>query len=195
MGSLEHSVRKEIRKTKIQSAIVGTIAVAGVLAVAAIAPNVLGALGKLGLIKPYQKRQRIKTSLHRLIERGYVHLEGVGQNRKVRLTPKGERFAALLGAGRLAPKKPKRWDKKWRVLVFDIPERRRKTRDQIRITLVNLGFCRLQDSVWVYPYDCEDLITLLKADLRIGKALVYMIVDQIQYDVSLRNHFGLPVYK
>ena len=77
------------------------------------------------------------------------------------------------------------------MLIFDIPERRRGTRAQIRRTLLQLGFTRLQDSVWVYPYDCEDIVTLFKVDLRVGKDLLYMVVDKMEFDAPLRQRFGL----
>ena len=56
-----------------------------------------------------------------------------------------------------------------------------------------MEFVRLQDSVWIYPYDCEDIITLLKADFQIGKDMLYMIVEMLEYDKRLRNHFDLPL--
>ena len=185
MGSVESEVRKQVRRTRINSAIIGTLAVSGGLAIAVLAPNVLGALGRTGLLP--QRKQAVKKSLTKLIERGYVVLK----DGRAQLTPKGERFAALLGEGRLAPKKPRRWDGKWRVLIFDIPERRRGARARIRKTLLHLGCTRLQDSVWVYPYDCEDLVTLFKVDLRLGKDLLYMVVDKMEHDIPLRRHFGL----
>ena len=64
-------------------------------------------------------------------------------------------------------------------------------RAKIRDTLQSIGFSRLQDSVWIYPYDCEALITLFKADLRIGKDMLYMIVDELEYDAPIRKRFGL----
>ena len=77
------------------------------------------------------------------------------------------------------------------MLVFDIPERRRAVRTKIRAALISLGFVRLQDSVWVYPYDCEDLITLLKTDFKVGKDVLYVIADRIEFDKPLRILFGL----
>lgn len=56
---------------------------------------------------------------------------------------------------------------------------------------MEIGFIRLQDSVWIYPYDCEDLLTLLKADLKVGKDLLYMIVDSLEGDAKIRLFFGL----
>ena len=76
--------------------------------------------------------------------------------------------------------------------MFDIPEKRRGVRTAVRRTLQALDFRRLQDSVWVHPHDCEDLITLLKVDFSIGKDLLYIIADTIEYDAPLRRHFGLP---
>ena len=46
---------------------------------------------------------------------------------------------------------------KWRVIIFDIPEKE-KMRLQISYLFKQSGLYRLQDSVWVYPYDCEDII-------------------------------------
>lgn len=189
MGTLENSLRSELRRTKITKAILGTIAVAGILSVAAVAPNVIGVLGKTTLLK--QRRYQIKSALSRMIRKGYATLEKTAKGTCVRLTEKGELAAALLGKGRLLPQKPKRWDGKWHLLIFDIPERRRSIRAKIRMTLITLGFIRLQDSVWVYPYDCEDLIVLLKADAKAGKDVLYVIADRIENDRSLRRHFAL----
>jgi len=77
------------------------------------------------------------------------------------------------------------------VLIFDIPEKRKGTREKVRRTLISLGFERLQDSVWVFPYDCEDLITLLKVDFKIGKDILYLVVESLEYDLPLRKKFGL----
>ena len=57
MGKIEDSVRKKMRRTRINSAIIGTLAVSGGLAITILAPNVLGALGKIGLLP--QRRQAI----------------------------------------------------------------------------------------------------------------------------------------
>jgi len=87
--------------------------------------------------------------------------------------------------------KPKKWDKKWRIIIFDIPERKKRIRDEIRNILTNAGFERLQDSVWVYPYDCEDIIGLLKTDYGVGLEMLYIIADQIENDKYLRMDFDL----
>jgi len=56
---------------------------------------------------------------------------------------------------------------------------------------LQIGFVRLQNSVWVYPYDCEDLVKLLKADFRIGREVLYVIADSIENDMWMRKEFSL----
>ncbi len=189
MGKIEQQLKIKIRKTKINSAIIGTIAVAGILSVGALAPNVLGAIGKKYL---RQRKYQLKSSVSRLIVAGYIVLVEVNGKKQLQLTSRGERYAAQLQEGGISVKRPRRWDGKWRILMFDIPEKRRGVRTTVRHTLQALGFKRLQDSVWVHPHDCEDLITLLKVDFSIGKDLLYIIADTIEYDAPLRRHFGLP---
>lgn len=109
----------------------------------------------------------------------------------LQLTPKGETRLRQCKLHDYKIAKPKKWDKKWRMLIFDVQEERRFLRDKIRRTLVAIGFQRLQYSVWVYPYDCEDLITLLKADFKIGKDLLYIISDSIENDTWLKKCFNL----
>ena len=189
MGKLESENKKRIRRSNINDALISAVAVAGILTIGALAPNVLGLIAKSKYFR--QRAYQVKSSLSRLVKAGYLHLEVEDGRKRVRLTPKGEKYAALLGEGRLALKKPRRWDGKWRMLIFDISEKRRKVRTQMRSTLQALGLFRLQDSVWVYPYDCEDAITIIKADLRIGKDLLYVIADKIEYDLPLKRHFKL----
>ena len=77
------------------------------------------------------------------------------------------------------------------MVIFDIKEGRRSLRHTLRETLRAVGFTKLQYSVWVYPYDCEDLITLLKVDFKVGKDLIYVIADSIENDGWLKKRFGL----
>ena len=191
MGRLEREVAADIRRTKINKAIITAVAIAGVIAVGALAPNVFSILGRPRRYEK-QRRYQLKTSVSRLTHRGYLEVTYVGGKGKLQLTPSGQRLAALMGEGTLKIKRPRRWDGKWRILVFDIPEQRKKVRAHLRSMLIGLGLKRLQQSVWVLPYDCEDLIMLLKADLRIVKELLYVIADKIENDLPLRKHFALP---
>lgn len=187
---MEKEVKIKSRNQKIQRAVLGVIAAAGILSVAMVAPNALQVLKLFGIDKKLKRnRQRsISLSRERLLEAGYIKYQKDGY---LSLTKKGEDKLQDLEKRNYVLKKPKIWDKKWRVLIFDIKEERRALRDKVRSTLVSVGFVRLQDSVWVFPYDCEDLITLMKVDFEIGNDLLYLIVERIENDFALRKTFGL----
>lgn len=187
MGTLEAENARRTRKNELKRIILETVKVAGIVGVFVVAPNVVGAMAKLGIIRSPRQKDIVIRSCYRLVQSGLMEWEG----KKLRLTQKGKMTLRTLLAREQNSQRPRRWDRKWRVLIFDIPEYRHGLRQKVRRTLRDIGFSRLQDSVWAYPYDCEDLVALLKADMRIGKDILYMIVDSIENDESLRKHFGL----
>jgi len=174
---------------KVQQAMLATIALSGLIAVMMIAPNTLQLLGKIPKFKK-QFKYRSNNILTRLAQGGYIIFEERHGKKYARITPSGSRALLLRGQQLSALLiKPKRWDKRWRVVVFDIPEYRRNVRDSLRSMMRGFGFYRLQDSVWVYPHDCEDVIALLKAELKTGASVLYMIVERIENDQHLKEYF------
>ena len=192
MGTVESEAKKKRRYTNIQQTLLATVALTGVVLVAAIAPNAPAALAKLPSFKRAQLRYQYRTALGRLAAQGHVIFEKRDGKQYARITESGRKILAFEHEkAKLDITKKRRWNGRWRVIIFDIPERRRRTRDRLRNIMREIGFVRLQDSVWVFPYDCEDFITLLKAELKIGAAVLYMIVEHIENDKHLRVHFGL----
>jgi hypothetical protein len=189
--SLEIDLKREIRNTKVQKAILHSIATAGVLAVAVVAPNALVAMGPALSQYERQRKYRAKKVFFQLVGRGYIALEKTNKGSHAHLTEKGKRAWRQAEITNFEIKKPRRWDKKWRVIIFDIPETRKALRNSVRALLSQFGFVRLQDSVWVYPYDCEELIMLLKVEFRLGKSLLYLVVDRLENDRHLRTGFNL----
>ena len=151
MGEIEKKFKRKKLKTDIQMAILTTIKSVGFIGVTLIAPNVLQYMKPLGLIPRDRHKETIKRSRDRLVKTGLLKYE----NELIYITKKGETRLALLEI-KEKPKKPKKWDGKWRMLIFDIPEKRKSLREKIRLTLSDIGFVNLQDSVWIYPYSCED---------------------------------------
>src|SRR3989338_4285692 len=187
MGILEERSRQQTRRNQLRLMILSAVKVAGVLSLFMVAPNVLGGMAKLGLLPSARQKDVVNRSCDQLVKRGLLSWQGT----KLRLTSKGESTLRLLELHNYDIPKPRRWDRKWRVLIFDIPEKQRVLLNKIRDTLRAIGFIPLQGSVWVYPYDCEDLITLLKADFHVGRGMLYMVVDALEYDMRLRQEFGL----
>lgn len=191
MGMVERSARRERRLGAFQQAILYS-ALGGVMVAIGAVPNFSKILKYyIGAKKGARFNYQAKTVLGRLAARGYITFEERDGRRYARITEKGKRMLEL-ATQKIAGTKKRKWDRRWRVVIFDIPERRRGVRIQLRRFMQEYGFVRLQDSVWIYPYDCEDLIALAKANLRIGADVLYMIVERLERDAHLRKHFELP---
>lgn len=95
------------------------------------------------------KKSELARALKRLRENGFVDF--VDDNKLIfRLTDKGKDKAIL--ANLLI--EDKKWDGKYRIVIFDIPEKRRVTRDILRAKLKGWGFIPWQQSVWVTKKNC-----------------------------------------
>ncbi len=190
MGKLEEKSGKRSRKKNLQRIILSTIAGAGILSVGLLAPNVIGAMGKLGLIPSRRQKEYVSSSASKMVKKGLLRFNG----KFYELTLSGQEHLRRWEFADFRFKKPKKWDGKWRVMIFDIPESKKIVRNKLTTLFRQAGIVRLQNSVWVYPYDCEDVIALLKTDFGIGKNLLYLIVDELENDKYLREEFGLTKY-
>lgn len=180
---MEKDLRKRIRLGAYQKAALTTLAIAGTLLVAAAAPNLMSVLGKT---LDFRTRSRSKSAIQKLASQGLIKFEGRGESRYMTLTARGHRFV-----DRSTVPRKGRWDGRWRLVIFDIPQERRAYRRELRSKLQEIGFEKLQASVWAFPYDCEELVTLLKLEYGLGKEVLYIIADSIENDRGLRARFGL----
>ncbi|MEK7228209.1 MAG: CRISPR-associated endonuclease Cas2 [Patescibacteria group bacterium] len=178
------------RKTigKVGVTILLAIQVAGVLTIAIAMPNLLK------LFAPYlkrdirNKRSYYKQKLSTLINLGLIEREIKGEKVTLKLTKRGTQTLS-----RIYQKKDikRKWDGKWRIVMFDIWESSRSKRDQFRRELKNYGFLQLQRSVWIYPHDCQEYIMLLRTDMRFGKNIRYIVSSEVDGEQELLKRFGM----
>lgn len=171
-----------------------SLAVTGVISIALVAPKVTRLLKELD--RPAKNRaqlyRRITQGIKRLEQDGLVTVSGEYAKRKVKVTEKGLKMLEQVEFGEYVIPEPAFWDGKWRVLVFDINERRRRVRNQLRRLLDGAGFVRIQDSVWTYPYPCDEFVSLVRAHLMSGVGEMRLFVaEALESDKFLREHFNL----
>lgn len=193
MTSLEGRTKERSKKRNIKNAILlGLLGGATIAGYAALGPAVLAGFVALGGRDGHRIFDtKLKRSLRTLIDKELVEFKEKNGKKYLAITHKGCAYLRRKRGLGYEVKKPKRWDGKWRGGIFDIKESRRADRDRLREELENIGFYRLQNSVWLYPYDCEDVVTLIKSDYRLGGNVVYMIVEEIENDRKLKEHFKL----
>lgn len=108
----------------------------------------------------------------------------------VLLTEKGELKALNAQLARLKNKKDK-WDRKWRMVAFDMPEKYKKGRDALRYKLKNIGFRELQKSVFIFPYECQKEIAFLIKLYGLEKYVRYAVLEMIDNQEYCKNIFKL----
>ncbi|MBI4159666.1 hypothetical protein HY504_00705 [Candidatus Wolfebacteria bacterium] len=88
-------------------------------------------------------------------------------------------------------KKPTIWDKKWRLIMFDIPHNKKASRDALRAKLRQLDFYPLQKSVFVTPYPCEDEIDFIGSVFGVRSHILILSLPTFSEDGTWQNYFNL----
>jgi DNA-binding transcriptional regulator PaaX len=164
------------------------IAIAGISGVAIIAPNAIQLIKNIlpeDDIKRHYK-YRANSSLKKLIKDGYIIEKIINNKKSLSLTTKGK-----LKYESLKEKTHKRWDGKWRLISFDVYEKNRNKRNLLRKELQAYGFQMVHQSMWAYPYHCDEYIALLKSDLSFGKNVQYMLAEYLDMHMELKRMFDL----
>ncbi len=137
-------------------------------------------------------RQSLEYGLHRLVDNKYISLEksGKGIYRAV-LTAEGRKHAQIVSLSKLEVKVPKVWDKKWRLVFFDIPEKLRKVRDSLRENLKAIGFMEMQRSVLCFPYPCGNEVIKIVAHYHLADFVHYAVADEVSDSECYQSRFNL----
>jgi len=127
-------------------------------------------------------------AVYQLYKKGLIKYVDKNNEKFIRLTKKGQIKALLAKAGIAQVQK---WDGKWRLFIFDIPESSRTERNRLRNLLKKNGYYKLQASVFVSPYPLNrEAISYLKQTGLIEYIRI-LRVDEIDDDKDLKKRFNL----
>jgi len=82
------------------------------------------------------------------------------------------------------------WDGKWRMVMFDIPEKSRKERDWLRYQLICLDYQPIQKSVFLGKQPIEEDVWNDIAERNLQRFIRLMTVGEIDSDEILSNFFN-----
>ena len=175
----------------ITSTVIHLLAIGGVLSVALIAPGFARALkGPLKSLRHFTQRQ-LYLAIYRLKKKNLIkEIEQKG-DKVFRLTSQGKKVAHQLSVWFAVPQSLPRWDKKWRLVIFDVPEKKRAARDVFRRKLRLWGFRQLQKSAWIWPYPCRQEVEQLAEALQISPYVHVAEIDYLNRYQALLRHFDL----
>ena len=110
---------------------------------------------------------------------------------RIVLTKEGQKKALKFKIDEIEIKVPAKWDGKWRIVIFDIPEKFKKAREALRRKLKDLGFLELQKSVFILPYECEDEIDFIVEVFQIRPHVRFVRANYFTNEEQLKIKFGL----
>jgi len=182
-------------RSEITKDIIRWLFMAGAIGIAATSSylgiNVWQAFRKAKKQEKYQK-QKFSDTFTRLRRKNVIYVEQRGHEVKISLTPEGRKLAGYMQIDSLIIKKPAKWDKKWRLVLFDIAQLKSIHRNAFRSKLKELGFFLFQKSVWLHAFDCRDEIEVLKDFFGLSDKEVCLITaEKIPMENSFKKHFGL----
>ena len=182
VDQLKKVLKKEQTKT-IANITLSIIATTGLLTTAIVAPNALKLVPWLFPNRDIQRRkqyQKIWRSFNDLKQQGmFKFVEEKDEYSVYKITDRGKQKIKRVLWDELSINPPKKWDKKWRLVIFDIPEKFKMARNSLSKKLSEIGFYQCQRSVWIHPFPCLEEVEFIKDIFNIKPFVKIFIVDEM----------------
>jgi CRISPR-associated endonuclease Cas2 len=133
---------------------------------------------------------RLRQVLKRLYIKKYVEVVETNDGYTVRITEQGKKRLLKFDLDTLTLEQ-KNWDGKWRIIIYDVRDSHRASRDLFRKTLRKLAFLQLQKSVYLTPYPCYDEVEYLRQICSIGTEVIVLTVSGLENEQAYKAYFGL----
>ena len=113
--------------------------------------------------------------LAKLVKSKFVEKSSIDNDITYKITQKGEKqfdrdLKPLKTTGH--------WDGKWRLVIFNLPEKKRDVRDKLRRYLIKLGLGTMQNSVWITPNDIKNEIDCIEKKLSLNEKIKYFEISR-----------------
>ena len=136
-------------------------------------------------------QSKMKRVLRGLSDKGFIEVKWKRSEIVVNLTDAGRIRALRYKVDEINIEMPTWWDRRWRIVMFDVPESHKRSRDLFKDKLVELGFVQLQNSVYVHPAESHNEIEFIRTTYGIKDYVKLLLVDRIEGEQALRKHFDL----
>jgi hypothetical protein len=172
-----------MRLSKNQKNVLKIISKSLVLASSILAPNIVQ------ILRPKNAKEKYKHSrtVKKLFDDEIIYLFG----EEIRLTKKGKELLGVIPIEDIQIFPKDDWNGVWHIVCYDVPEAKKTARDYFRAKLAEVGFKFIQDSMWVYPYECKEEIAIIAQNLGIAPFVAYLNTDYLPQQERLVRHFNL----
>lgn len=155
-------------------------------------PLGIGMIMALAKGMPTPTGRAIRQVVDRFEKRGLVRRVTHGRYVEFKLTEKGrEQLDRYTLDDLTLPDRPAIWDGKWRIVLFDVPEQRKYLRTIFRHKLQDLGFVYLQKSSWLYPFSCENELSVLAKKLGLEEYVAIATAHTLSNEEKFLRRFKI----
>lgn len=176
------------------------VAAGGFVTTFLIAPNAVQILDK-PLTKAFDKldersrARELRRIMHYMKQKGLIKYNPRDYEHGVELTRAGKERLKKKSFSSMSIPTPVKWDRKWRLVFFDIPIEDNPKRYFLTSKLRLLGFQQLQKSIWIHPFSCRAEIEAITEVLSVRKYVTYVEISAIDGEKELRTRFRLLLKK
>lgn len=189
MNKKKRGYKKEYKKGEITKAVLKSLLIGGMIIAVVALPGMAPVLN-LFQSSDNRSRRKFRNGLYRMKKQKLVEIYYINNEEVVEITEKGKKRLLQYDYDDMKINTHKKWDNLWRIVIFDIPEKRKKARNAINLKLKELGFYPIQKSTFVFPYECKKEIDFIGEHFFVRKHINYIVAKNIDDDKKLKKFFN-----
>lgn len=133
---------------------------------------------------------RLKQVLKRMHQQKLVDIVEQDEGHLVKISDNGKKKLLKFNLDEMELKN-KKWDGKWRIIIYDILTGKKEQANLFRRTLKRLKFFQLQRSVYITPFKCYDEIEYLRHVCDVDREVLILTVSGLENETAYREYFGV----
>lgn len=184
------SIRDKCSKGDLAKEILKSFVLGGLVVSSFALPNLPKIFHLFG-VDNSKDRYRVKRSIIQLQNRKLVKIYEKDGEDVVEITKNGKQKLLKYKFEEMKILRPKKWDGRWRVIIFDIPEKFKKARNALTKKIKDMEIYPLQKSVFVCPFNCKDEIDFVGEFFNIRRFICYIEADIVENDERLKRFYNL----
>ncbi len=165
--------------------------IAGGIAIAITAPNLLGVLEKFNRQLSNDKRKSLTKAFYNLQNNKLIQKSKRANKVFFSITPKGQSVFIKRYIKEIKIAKQPKWDHIWRVVIFDIPIDKNNERDILRDRLKHMGFFQFQKSAFIIPFPCQKELEAILEYYGLSQYVTYLEAQKISGEEKCRHYFNV----
>ncbi|MEK7568933.1 MAG: hypothetical protein AAB497_02370 [Patescibacteria group bacterium] len=145
------------------------------------------------IFKPRNSRDRyrVRQALCGLQKKKMVRVISRKGHDVVEITALGKKKVLGYDLEKIKLNPRQKWDGKWRIVMFDIPQTKKRVRDAISFKIKDIGMYPIQKSVFVFPHPCKDEIDFVGEVFGVRRNIIYIEATHIDGAEKVKRNFGI----